>query len=276
MAAWPKSASTSPARRAGAVSVGRFSPSSSALSEEAGLWTLQAGIFPENAASIVDPPGLRIPHRRRAREARKARRRPGATWRCSSGAARASRHRALRVLVVGGTGFVGGAVVRSLLEDGHEVAAFHRGESRAARRRSAGTGRISRRTARPFGASRPRSCSTRSPTRKSTAALSSTRSAASRGGSSSFRARTCTRRTAGSCVWRAGRPSAPPRRRTRPCARAAIRTARMAKPGDMAYDYEKILVESAVRDEAGRSGDDPAASQWSTAPAIRSGGSGLT
>ena len=34
----------------------------------------------------------------------------------------------MRVLVLGGTGFVGGAVVRRLLALGHEVAAFHRGE----------------------------------------------------------------------------------------------------------------------------------------------------
>lgn len=35
----------------------------------------------------------------------------------------------MRVLVIGGTGFVGAPVVRRLLEDGHAVAAFHRGES---------------------------------------------------------------------------------------------------------------------------------------------------
>ena len=35
----------------------------------------------------------------------------------------------MKVLVVGGTGFVGGALVRRLLEDGHAVAAFHRGET---------------------------------------------------------------------------------------------------------------------------------------------------
>jgi nucleoside-diphosphate-sugar epimerase len=35
----------------------------------------------------------------------------------------------VRILLVGGTGFVGGAVLRRLLTKGHEVAAFHRGES---------------------------------------------------------------------------------------------------------------------------------------------------
>ena len=35
----------------------------------------------------------------------------------------------MRILVVGGTGFVGGAVLRRLLGGGHEVAAFHRGAS---------------------------------------------------------------------------------------------------------------------------------------------------
>ena len=35
----------------------------------------------------------------------------------------------MRILVVGGTGFIGGAVLRRLLGAGHEVAAFHRGET---------------------------------------------------------------------------------------------------------------------------------------------------
>ncbi len=35
----------------------------------------------------------------------------------------------MRVLVIGGTGFVGAAVVRRLVDSGHAVAAFHRGES---------------------------------------------------------------------------------------------------------------------------------------------------
>ena len=38
----------------------------------------------------LDPPALRVPRRRRAREARQARSPPGATWRCSNGAASAS------------------------------------------------------------------------------------------------------------------------------------------------------------------------------------------
>ena len=35
----------------------------------------------------------------------------------------------MRILIIGGTGFVGGALARRLLEGGHAVAAFHRGES---------------------------------------------------------------------------------------------------------------------------------------------------
>src|SRR5579884_249969 len=35
----------------------------------------------------------------------------------------------MRVLVIGGTGFIGPEVVRLLREDGHEVAVFHRGQS---------------------------------------------------------------------------------------------------------------------------------------------------
>jgi len=34
----------------------------------------------------------------------------------------------VRILILGGTGFVGGALARRLLEDGHAIAAFHRGE----------------------------------------------------------------------------------------------------------------------------------------------------
>jgi nucleoside-diphosphate-sugar epimerase len=37
----------------------------------------------------------------------------------------------MRVLVLGGTAFIGAAVVRRLVENGHEVAVFHRGESEA-------------------------------------------------------------------------------------------------------------------------------------------------
>ncbi len=37
----------------------------------------------------------------------------------------------IRVLIIGGTNFIGPPLVRNLIEDGHEVAAFHRGQSRA-------------------------------------------------------------------------------------------------------------------------------------------------
>src|SRR5437868_7139554 len=36
----------------------------------------------------------------------------------------------MRVLVIGGTGFVGGAVAHRLLAQGHEVTAYHRGPPR--------------------------------------------------------------------------------------------------------------------------------------------------
>src|SRR5580658_6079520 len=36
----------------------------------------------------------------------------------------------MRILVIGGTGFIGPYVVRRLAEQGHEVAVFHRGQSK--------------------------------------------------------------------------------------------------------------------------------------------------
>src|SRR5437762_10908758 len=37
----------------------------------------------------------------------------------------------MRVLVIGGTGFIGPYVVRELVSEGHDVTVFHRGESEA-------------------------------------------------------------------------------------------------------------------------------------------------
>ena len=37
----------------------------------------------------------------------------------------------MKVLVIGGTNFIGPHVVRQLIERGHEVAVFHRGETKA-------------------------------------------------------------------------------------------------------------------------------------------------
>ena len=36
----------------------------------------------------------------------------------------------MRILVIGGTGFIGPYVVRRLVSHGHRVAVFHRGESK--------------------------------------------------------------------------------------------------------------------------------------------------
>jgi nucleoside-diphosphate-sugar epimerase len=35
----------------------------------------------------------------------------------------------MRVLIIGGTGFIGSYALRRLLDDGHSVAVFHRGQS---------------------------------------------------------------------------------------------------------------------------------------------------
>src|SRR5690242_16626307 len=37
----------------------------------------------------------------------------------------------MRILIIGGTNFMGPHVVRSLVEQGHEVTVFHRGQTRA-------------------------------------------------------------------------------------------------------------------------------------------------
>jgi nucleoside-diphosphate-sugar epimerase len=41
-------------------------------------------------------------------------------------------HRAMRVLIIGGTGFIGQWIVRALVENEHEVRVFHRGSTTAA------------------------------------------------------------------------------------------------------------------------------------------------
>jgi nucleoside-diphosphate-sugar epimerase len=38
----------------------------------------------------------------------------------------------MRILLIGGTGFMGPFVVRGLVEQGHDVAVFHRGNARPA------------------------------------------------------------------------------------------------------------------------------------------------
>ena len=43
--------------------------------ERAGIWTVQAGIFPENTVSLCSSPWLRFPHGRRARTPRQVPRR---------------------------------------------------------------------------------------------------------------------------------------------------------------------------------------------------------
>jgi uncharacterized protein YbjT (DUF2867 family) len=40
----------------------------------------------------------------------------------------------MRVLVIGGTGFIGARVLRKLIDEGHEAMVFHRGQTPRCRR----------------------------------------------------------------------------------------------------------------------------------------------
>ena len=153
----------------------------------------------------------------------------------------------MRVLVVGGTGFVGGAVVRRLLETGHDVTAFHRGET------SGGAGTI-RGERENLAANREAFLRFAPDVVLDTIAYTE---ADGRALAEVFRdvARRLVVLSSQDVYAAYGRLlglEGGPRESAPATEESSLRTSRypyrsMAKPGEMAYDYEKILVEGAAR-----------------------------
>jgi nucleoside-diphosphate-sugar epimerase len=155
----------------------------------------------------------------------------------------------MRVLVVGGTGFVGSAVVRRLLEGGHEVAAFHRGESSggAATIRGARKDLAAHREA--FSRFAPEvAVDTIAYTEQDGRALARAFEGIAR------RFLVLSSQDVYAAYGRLLRHESGQADRTAATEDSPLRSSRYpyraeAKPGEMAYDYEKILVETAVREE---------------------------
>ena len=157
----------------------------------------------------------------------------------------------MRVLVVGGTGFVGGAMVRRLLEDGHEVAAFHRGESSGGATTIRGDRRELARHAGAFRRFAP------------DVALDTIAYTEEEGrvfadvlGGIAHRLVVLSSQDVYAPYGRLLRLESGPVVRTPSTEDSPLRSSRhpyrsKAKPGEMAHDYDKILVESAVREVAG-------------------------
>jgi nucleoside-diphosphate-sugar epimerase len=157
----------------------------------------------------------------------------------------------VRVLVVGGTGFVGGAAVRRLLEGGHEVAAFHRGEA------SGGAATI-RGDRKDLAAHREAFARFSPDIALDTIAYTEAeaRAFASVLGGLARRLVVLSSQDVYAPYARLLRLESGPADHSPSTEDSPLR-ARLhpyrskASPGEMAYDYDKILVESAVRDGAG-------------------------
>jgi len=161
----------------------------------------------------------------------------------------------VRILVIGGTGFIGGALARRLLEGGHAVAAFHRGESSGGAETIRGD-RAELSEARHRDAFRRFAPDVVVDTIAYTEAdarglveafcgitgryvvLSSQDVYASYGRLLRLEA------GAAAAEWTAATEDSPLR-----ASRHPYRT--RAKPGEMAYDYDKVLVEAVAREVAG-------------------------
>ena len=158
----------------------------------------------------------------------------------------------MRVLVVGGTGFVGGAVVRRLLEGGHAVAAFHRGESSGGAETIRGDRRDLASHREAFRRFDPEVVLD---TIAYTEEDGRTLAGAFRG--IALRLVVLSSQDVYVAYGRLLRLESGPRDRRAAAEESPLRTSRypyrvMAKAGEMAYDYDKILVESAVLREADR------------------------
>jgi len=157
----------------------------------------------------------------------------------------------VRVLIVGGTGFVGGALVRRLLQDGHEVAAFHRGES------SGGAATI-RGDRKDLAAHREAFRRFAPEVVVDTIAYTEAdgRALAEAFGGLARRLVVLSSQDVYAAYGRLLGLEGGPADRAAATEDSPLRASRYpyrakAKPGEMAYDYDKILVESAVRDGAG-------------------------
>jgi nucleoside-diphosphate-sugar epimerase len=157
----------------------------------------------------------------------------------------------VRVLLLGGTGFVGGAAVRRLIELGHEVAAFHRGES------SGGAATI-RGDRKDLAAHREEFRRFAPEVVVDTIAYTESdgRRLAEAFRGIARRLVVLSSQDVYAAYGRLLRLESGPADPYAATEESPLRTSRYpyraeAKPGEMAYDYEKILVESAVREAAG-------------------------
>jgi nucleoside-diphosphate-sugar epimerase len=155
----------------------------------------------------------------------------------------------MRLLVLGGTGFVGGAAVRRLREEGCDVVAFHRGESSGGARTIRGDRRDLSRFRGEFERFRPDVVvDTIAYTEKDAEDLVRTfRGIAGR-------TLVLSSQDVYAAYGRLLRLESGPRDALPLSEDAPLRESRypyraMAKPGEMAYDYEKILVERVARTE---------------------------
>ena len=157
----------------------------------------------------------------------------------------------MRILVVGGTGVVGGAAVRRLLGDGHQVAAFHRGETSGGAQTIRGDRSELPAFRDAFWRFRPDVVlDTIAYTEADAEGLVRTFRGVAR------RAVVLSSQDVYAAYGRllrleSGAPEKAPLSEAAPLRSSRHPYRAMAKPGEMAYDYDKVLVEQAVRGHAG-------------------------
>jgi len=160
----------------------------------------------------------------------------------------------VRVLVLGGTGFIGGAAVRRLVALGHDVAAFHRGEPSS----GAAVPIHIRGDRKDLQAHREAFRRFAPEVVLDTIAYTEAdgRGLASVLDGIAARFVVLSSQDVYAPYGRLLRLESGPVDRAASSEESPLRTSRhpyraMAKPGEMAYDYEKILVEAAVREASG-------------------------